>query len=287
MHKLPVFETAGRAYQFLLRDAGTILRLSWLPLLVVTVVQHFVLRAQFAAMRTALEAGNVAAASGGSWRWQILNFVVTIAGTSIVAVALHRVILMGDRQPGRFVHFAFGKTELLFALLPVILLVPAVIVLSLVFGIALVALGKEAAPALVVLMVLAWGALIYVAVRLELVLPITVLEGRYKFGDSWNLTQGNFWRIIGVWVVTLIPFVVVAVVLSIVTSPLAGLGANAQKVDVLRMFEQMDSLLLFQSVFGYAWSMVVGALTVGVLSYTYKALSGIDPDAVWTPERGA
>jgi Membrane domain of glycerophosphoryl diester phosphodiesterase len=287
MHTLPVFETAGRAYQFLLREAGAILRLSWLPLLIVTVVQYFAVRAHFSALRTALEAGNSTAVTADSltWRWQILNFVVTIAGTSIAAVALHRLILMGDRKPGSFLHFAFGKIELLFTLLPVILLVPVVIVLSLVFGVAAVALPKEAAPVLVVFIVLAWAAVMFVALRLELLLPLTVLEGRYNFGEAWKLTHGNFWRIVGVWVVTLVPFMAVAVVMSIVMSPLAGLGPNVQKENILAMLEQIDSLILLQSVFGYVWSIVVGALSVAVLSYTYKALSGIAPDAVWTPER--
>ena len=40
--------------------------------------------------------------------------------TTIVAVALHRIILLGERKPGQFIYLAFGKAELIFILLPVV-----------------------------------------------------------------------------------------------------------------------------------------------------------------------
>src|SRR5262245_57166124 len=125
LYKVPVFETAGHAYRFLLNEAGTILRLSWFPLLVVTIVQYLAARAQFAAMRSAIETGGFKALSGlTTWHWQLPSAIATFLGTAVVAVALHRVILFGQREPGRLIHLAFGKVELLFAALPVILLLP-------------------------------------------------------------------------------------------------------------------------------------------------------------------
>ena len=207
MHKLPVFATAGLAYQFLLREAGTILRLSWFPLLIVTIIQYFAMRAQFAAMRSAFESGNVGALNMNfpMWQWQIANIVVALLGSAIVAVALHRVILLGDRKPGRFLYVAFGKVELLFALLPIILMVPIIVVSFLAFGLGITLLPKSASWVAFVGLFLMWVGAVFVFVRLALVLPLTVLEGRYNFSQSWSLTRGNFWRLVGLWLVVLIP----------------------------------------------------------------------------------
>jgi hypothetical protein len=286
VHKLPVFATAGLAYQFLLREAGTILRLSWFPLLIVTIIQYFAMRAQFTAMRSAFESGNVGAVNMNFpvWQWQIANIVVALLGSAIVAVALHRVILLGDRKPGRFLYVALGKVELLFALLPIILMVPIIVVSFLAFGLGIMLLPKSASWVAFVGLFLMWLGAVFVLVRLALVLPIAVLEGRYKFGQSWSLTRGNFWRLVGLWLVVLIPLLIILAIFSALTSPFAGIETAASKKSISALFEQLDSFLVVQSIFGFVWAIVVGALGVAVLSYSYKALSGLPPDAVWTPE---
>jgi len=288
LHRLAVFATAGRAYQFLLREAGTILRLSWFPLLFVTIIQYFAVHAHFAAMRSALAAGSPAALTGFSpvWQWQIANTIVTVLGSAIVAVALHRVILLGDRKPGRYLYAAFGKVEMLFALLPVIVVVPIVLVAVLVFGLAAILIPRSFWPLVVVLFMLGYGAFVFVVIRFSLILPIAVLERRYNFVQAWSLTRGNFWRMVGLWLVVFIPVAVVVGIISYATSPFGSLVPTPPKAtaEVIRMFDTIESRLLIQSVFGYLWSIIGGALGVAVLSYTYKALSGVDADAVWTPE---
>ena len=269
-----------------MRDASTILRLSWFPLLIVTIVQYFAVRAQFAAMRSALESGNVGALTTffPMWRWQLANILTALVGSTIVAVALHRVILFGDRKPGRFVHLAFGKVELLFGALPVMIMIPVVIVSMLIAGLAVSTLPRGTGGIVAfILLLLWWAAVTFAAFRLELVLPITVLEGRYNFRQAWALTRGNFWRVVALWLVVLIPLAIVAGGVAALTSPFGALSQGAPK-DVSAIFERAGPLLLVQSIVGYVWSIIGGALSVAVLSYSYKALSGIDPDAVWTPE---
>ena len=76
---------------------------------------------------------------------------------------------------------------------------------------------------------LMWVGAVFVLVRLALVLPITVLEGRYKFDQSWSLTRGNFWRLVGLWLVVLIPVLIILAIFNALTSPFAGLGTAASK----------------------------------------------------------
>src|SRR5260221_10606987 len=116
MASLPVFRTVGAAYRFLVRDFTTLVRLAWFPLLVLAVVQYF-------AAEAALDA--VAAGPGGEDQpiatpYDLVQWVVQIVVFAIVAVSLHRVILFGDRRPGQYIAFAFGRPEVLFMVLQVI-----------------------------------------------------------------------------------------------------------------------------------------------------------------------
>jgi hypothetical protein len=277
MRKLPVFATAGRAYGFLLREFATILRLAWFPTLVVVIVQYFATRALYAAMRSMIEAGNIAGASALATvsPWQIVSVVALLLGTAIVAVALHRVILFGDRRPGRFIHLAVGKVELLFALLPIAFyLATAGIFLS---G-ALVA-SLSAAPTFVALLgVSAVVAFFFLAIRLLLIFPVTVVERRYDFSQTWALTRGNFWRILGLWIVVFVPILIVLAVVQFL------IGGNVLPASTpMEVFDRIEALLIPTLVMTFVSIIVQGALGVGVLSYSYKALSGLAPDEVVSP----
>ena len=297
MRKLPLLAVAGYAYKFLIEDTATILRLSWLPLLLVTIVQYFTMRAFYRALRTALETGSVASLSDTSaiWSiwgsampaWQLPGAVAVVIGTSIVAVALHRVILMGDRRPGLLVHFAFGKVEMLFVFLPIIGMAIAISGSMLLIGMIEALLGDKN-PALNLVFILVWCALIFCVVRLAMIFPVTVIESRYDFRQAWALTRGNFWRLVGLGIVVFVPSLIVAGMVSYAFAPASGLaqlietGSSGNQPS--GVFDVIESNLVVQSIIGYLWSIVSGALGVAMLSYAYKALNGVGPDEVWTPD---
>jgi len=60
----------------------------------------------------------------------------------------------------------------------------------------------------------------------ESVHPLTVVEGRYDFASAWALTRGNFWRLVGLWLVVAIPMIVVALVVAyaVLFRPLLSTG---------------------------------------------------------------
>ena len=97
--------------------------------------------------------------------------------------------------------------------------------------------------------------------RFCLVFPIAVMERRFDFARAWALSHGNVWRMIAVWIVVTTP--PSAIVAALVWLLLTGL----------------TSLLEFV-LLTYPTSIVMGALCVGILSYTYKELAGFAPDAV-------
>jgi hypothetical protein len=276
MHKLPVMATAGEAYRFLLREFGTIVRLTWLPLLILAVIQYFAARAQFDALRESLASGGSLEASAGPF-WQGLELIVALAGGAIVAVALHRVILFGDRKPGSYFHLAFGKVELLFAVVPV-----AIFVAMFVAFIALTPL-LAVIPTFIfgVIAMIFIAAVVFVAVRLSVLFPVMVVEQRVDAAQAWRLSAGNFWQLLGVWLVVFIPAaVVVGIVMFGFFRPPWPEGDARDSIRAV--VDYMESGLLVQTVLGFVWSIVLGALGVAVLSYSYKALNGRAPEDVIT-----
>jgi hypothetical protein len=245
--KLPVFDTAGAAYVFVWSERGTVLRLSWFPLLVGTIAGFF-------ATQTATV---------------IATKFLAIAAWAVIAPALHRVILFGDRQPGTLLNLRFGKVEALFALVPFLY---AVVIIGLqLLGVPL-KWHVNGGPALVMFCVMA--VVIFFLGRFSLVFPIAVVERRLDFA----LASGNVWRMIAVWVLVTTP---AFMVLGALQSVLLGV---LKFTPWAMTAEQLDGSLLELAVLSYPMSIVFGALCVGILSYSYKALAGFAPDFELKPK---
>jgi len=282
LHKLPVFATAREVYAFLWRERGAILRLSWFSLLVVTIIGFFAMRARMDSFREMVASGTAARAmklemSGFSYL-ELVNQLVTIAGVAIVAVALHRVILFNDRQPGSFVNFNFGKVEGLFVLLPV-LFYAGFAVLAAAIGFVL---GGLPPGALFIVTFGIVGTMLFLIVRYVLVFPIAVVERSYNFLAAWSLSHENFWRLIGLWAVVSIPFGILFLLIFVThTLLLPGSAFNpGSGAGMLGMIDEMEDRFMRIAVLSYPASIIYVALGVGTLSYSYKALAGLRPDEV-------
>ena len=285
MRKLPVFAVVREVYAFLWRELWTILRLSWFPVLVMTVIQLFAMRAMFDSVRAVLQSPP---AIGDPMSviphipalWEGVNWIVTLAATAMVAVALHRVILFGDRKEGRYIHFALGKTELLFILLPVAVMAAWFAFLAIAVGTAMVAGALSVLFSLIV-----GAAFAFIIVRFCIIFPIIVVERRYDFGQAWALTGGNFWRLVGAWIVAFIPLAIAFWILALVFLPallpmLVPPGAAGPADFLERVWYPM---MVRMAVVNFPASILAGAIGVGLLSYSYKALSGRAPDEILTP----
>jgi hypothetical protein len=248
--KLPVRDTATEAYKFVWRERGTIVRLSWFPLLVAA------LAAFYAEHTVAVIAAKILA----------------IATSAVVAVALHRLILFGDHRPKAWLNLHFGKVEALFALLPFLFYATIVLLDSL--GVPL-EWHLKGGPALVMIGVM--SIVIFFLARFCLIFPIAVVERRFDFGQAWALSHGNVWRMVGVWILVSIPLLMAfGIVQSLLLTMLKFTPAAMTA-------QQFDGSLLEAVVLTYPTSIVFGALCVGILSYTYKALAGFGSDAVLRP----
>ena len=250
--KLPVFETAAAAYLFAWYEFATIVRLSWFPLLLASLAGYF-------ATRTLTV---------------IATHLMSIAAWAVIAAALHRVILFGDRARGTWLNLRFGKVEALFALPPL---------LGVLLLIVLDALGVPlewhftGVPALIAGGVMA--VVLFFSARFSLIFPIAVMERRFDFAQAWALSEGNVLRMIAVWLIVTTPaYAVVSAMESLLLAVLKFVpGAPAA--------DQFEGSLLQLFLLTYPTSIVIGALCVGILSFSYKALAGFPAEAVLKPKR--
>ena len=119
------------------------------------------------------------------------------------------------------------------------------------------------------------GAIIWLAVRLSLAVPITVAENRFAFFDSFGVTRGRFWPLFGMAVIAVVMVLVVQLLSAIVTMPLAlmtgqemwSFGAT-EDPEALRAALDVSNPWVIASALAEA---VVYALTVGVLYAPFAA----------------
>src|SRR5262245_14379671 len=289
MPDLPVIATTVAAYRFLARELATIVRLSWAALLIVALIQYLLARRVLADMAAALAEGDLmaAAARGHDPLWLTLKFAANIVGTAIVAVAIHQLILCGDRKQGRYVHIAFGTREAWFLLLGAVL--GAVVVL---FAVSVVSpFGEAKTGAAPFFAWLAFMAAIYLSIRLWPVLPLIVVAGRFDVATAWKLTRNRFWTLLTLVLLASIPLGLMALtidstlpsfdsLMDAITGPRQGMPSAAAAAAAVA---RAQDWLVLRVLLDFAASIVATAVTVALISFSYLALTGRPLDRPLVP----
>jgi len=221
MNKLPVGETIGSAYGFTFGQIGAIIGLIWIPTLINAVGSFFIFGAYNGAMQQTSGDG-MPMMAGPYVGLMFLYFLVAFLLVAMMAVAITKQVL-GLRSGTPFAYFSLGSAELrvfggifaLYLLFVLFFLVFAIVVV--VVGIVGSTLAKQSAAvaplvgALVGLLAIAgFGAMIYIFVRLSfLFVPSAVVDGEFGLSRSWQLTAGNFWRIVVVGLAVMLPLLLV------------------------------------------------------------------------------
>jgi hypothetical protein len=281
---LPVFATVATSYRFLLRELATVVRLTWFPLLVVAIVQYFAAEATLDGL--AVSGGGIGEQAIAS-PYDLVEWIVQVVVLAIVGVSLHRLILFGDRKPGQYIAFAFGRGEVLFVVLQVIVFAGFLLVglaWSVAFGTPEVALTGWSAVSPLLIVALNVVMLIYLATRFSLTYPIVVAEDRLDFLRSLELTRSQFWRLLAVYSLGLLPL---ALLLGTIEAGFWLLVAsNALTADLPddQLIAATKSLVVYQVGIFYVGAILASGVTAALLSYSYKALRGLKPDDLLTPE---
>ena len=205
---------------------------------------------------------------------------VSLAVSAMLMAAVARAVL--NPRAGGFGYLRLGMDELrvfVVTLVLGILMFCAWIVIWIVLAILLGIAAASGANWMWLVVVVAGlagiAALIWLAVRLSLAVPITVAENRFAFFDSFALTRGKFWSLLGMAVIAFVMVLVISLLTWAVTLPLtmmSGLeswtfGANSDP-DVVAAALDMTNPWVIVSALVEA---VVYALTVGVIYAPFAA----------------
>jgi hypothetical protein len=294
MNKIPAARTIAEAYRFTFAGLGNVIGLIWLPIVLLTVGRYFVMAdaAVGAGDPTDLNVQGPIVVRGLAFD------LVAAVLFAMMAVAITRDILKPVKRPS-FLRFALGPVELrvaggyigLFVLMFVFLLGLAMAIGA--AGAAGAAMGagagKTAAGILVGLLSLAGaGALIFVFVRLSfLLVPAAVFDGGFGLERSWQLTRGNFWRIMLIGLATVIPVAIVVMLAALaiigpdLLDPHLELGSDQaaqarHMAEIMRIILAHEPMLLGLSFLAAPFSY---GLTMSSAAFAYRALTGDKPQS--------
>lgn len=205
---------------------------------------------------------------------------VSLAVGAMLMAAVARAVL--NPRAGGFGYLRLGMDELrvfVVTLVLGLLMICAWIALCILIGVLAGIAGASGANWLWFFVILGGlagvAAIVWLAVRLSLAVPITVAENRFAFFDSWGLTRGRFWPLLGMAVIAVVMVLVVQLLSSIVTMPIAmmtghgmwSFGANSDP-EAIRTALDISNPWVIASALAEA---VVYALTVGVMYAPFAA----------------
>lgn len=229
MRRVPVAATIRDAYAFTATHLGGIIGLIWVPMVIITVAQFFTFHRYYNDFIDFMASGN-AAQMGPSVLLMLGYVVAALLLYAVMFVAVTQLAL-GTRSNGAIVHFAFGPLEwrmfrAFFAFTG--LMVAAAIVIVMAANAALMLghgakLSQAAAGGIMGLGLL--GLALVLTPRFLLLLPaISVAESAPVLRRAWQLSTGNFLRLMAVFLGLFAPLFVLLLAIDL------GLGDKAQAV---------------------------------------------------------
>ena len=217
--KIPFERTIVGAYRFTFANLLSILGIGWLPFLLlglVVIALVYALLPQLAALAN-LDPNRIDAAEVMRLVAPMVGSVLIVVAVALVAKAMVAVGVirkaLGLHPAPVFVFFSLSAPvwRMIGAYFLLVLFVWGV-ALALGFGIAGIAfLLSKISSALqglvttvLVCAAVIWG--IYAIVRVQFFLPaVVVAESHIGIRRSWHLGRGNFWRIVGIMLLAILP----------------------------------------------------------------------------------
>jgi len=210
---------------------------------------------------------------------------VSLAVSGILMAAVARGVL--DPRAGGFGYLRFGMDELMVFVVTLVLSILAFcawIALAILIGVLAGFAGATGASwmGLVALLVGLAGAaaIIWIAVRLSLAVPMTVAENRIAIFDSFGLTRGRFWSLFGMAVIAFVMVLVITMlswVITLLLNLMVGTdiwGGNSDPEAITAALDVTNPWVIVSALA----EAVIYALTVGVMyapfAPAYRHLKG-------------
>jgi len=202
----------------------------------------------------------------GGWLWS--TFI-----KALICSAVFRAVLEPGQSRGAFLRL--GAQELWLTLLFLVVSVLAYIVAviaslgvmlpALIVGLASGAQGQSTMSGILTgvgLGLIAVVVLVWLGLRLSMAAPMTFVEGQFRLFESWSLTRGSAWRLLGVAVLSLLMvFVLELVVAGVVLGAMFAAGGPPVWLSdpvAIQAFLTQPPLDLLRRV--WPWLAVVGVV---------------------------
>ncbi|MDG2522508.1 hypothetical protein P7B02_13230 [Caulobacter segnis] len=206
----------------------------------------------------------------------LISLLLGLAIISVYLNGVYRAVLRSDDfHEDRWGYLRVGREELRTAgavVLYGLIFVGLTFVVSL--GASIVySLATLTGPALGLMAVLiglgVFFIFIFCWVRLTLALPMTFDRGRMSFRDSWRLTRGWFWPLLGMKVLTFAITAVVILTIFIIALAVAAIASGGNLREMLQGFnDNTPTLASYLNPLSLTWlllSAAVGALQNALL----------------------
>lgn len=218
---------------------------------------------------------------------------ISLVASAMIYAAIARSVLQPARGAWGYLRLGADEMRVLAVSLVLTLMFTALIAFSwaLIFGVGALAASQNA-PALwlvaVLLFFVTTAATVWLAIRLSLAIPITVAEHRIALFDSFGLTRGRFWSLLGMAVIAALLSIVVGVLASIVSLPIQLMSGGIETLAGAEGLAPMQILTdYWPAITAYVViNAVLSALQVAVVYAPFSAAYlGIkdDPGAAAAP----
>ncbi|HUJ03007.1 MAG TPA: hypothetical protein VLW75_05175 [Rhizomicrobium sp.] len=293
MDTIPVGKSIGGAYGFLFGRILTILGLSWLPAAIYGAGRLAFVNHVMPGVLTALHNG--AHPSPGAHIAMLALFLFSLLMFAIIALPLNREAL-GSRGETVLARLVIGMPELrLFGAYVLIDVILIALIVAIVFGLIGVVMGTKAALGLwaqgtplagwpvlrivhIASAVIAILILLFVALRLSfLISVVTAAEGKASLRRAWELSSGNFWRILAIVLAILVPVAILtiaceyAVLGSLLSAFHHGMFAG-RRPDPSAAFALVQAHGPVLVAIAAAIVVILNALFAGAAATAYRAL---------------
>lgn len=206
---------------------------------------------------------------------------ISLVVGAMLGAAVTRGVLKPSGDP--FGYLRLGMDELRVLVVTFVLgmvmtfgAVLAFVALGVLIGVAKAAGGGGAAAIAGVAGCLAIiGLFIWLSVRLSLAVPITVAEKRFAFFDSFGVTKGRFWPLLGMAIIAIVMVMLVELLSSMVSLPLGMVSGHQgwsfggdQDAETVRAALNVANPWVIAHAIVEA---IVAALTVGILYAPFAA----------------
>lgn len=296
--KIPFERTISSAYRFTFTNILSIIGIGWFPYLLfgalaAAVLYNFgpQLLEMFNTMGGKPDPSKIRGFLTALFSAEAILIPAVLAISAMVTVGLMRKAL--GQHPGPvFVFFSLGsQVWRLIGSYFLVMLLGIGMIIAVAGGVALIwfALDKVAKPAevpiTVVLVIAAYIWFIYAIVRVYFFLPaVVVAENHIGIRRSWHLGGGNFWRIVGIWLIVTIPIGLAAQTIETSILQMAGgsmmlqPGATPDEIKhfIPAMLDALRRVWPYLAVV-YLFHVVIAAgLTAGAIANAYNLVTGGD-----------